>query len=149
MKKETKNKKKMKEYVKSGETEKYPDNESFADSDNDTRQPSKKKKAKQSERDSVDECEKKFIKDMKNLEKESNHRERNTQDDLSEETEKDEDAKTIELLLSKKGSKYLVKWKNLSSDENTWEQRTAIPNRILSVRNFKLFINPLLYILVL
>ena len=49
-------------------------------------------------------------------------------------TENDENEKTIELLLARNGWKYLVKWKNLPNEENSWEHWTAIPKRILNVR---------------
>ena len=39
----------------------------------------------------------------------------------------------VESLLMKNGFKYLVKWKNCSNDENTWEHKTAIPNLVLKV----------------
>ena len=39
----------------------------------------------------------------------------------------EEDIYTIEALVAKKGSKYLVKWENFPSDQNTWEPRSAIP----------------------
>ena len=49
-------------------------------------------------------------------------------------TKKEENTtKTVESLLAKNGSKYLVKWKNLSEDENTWEQKTGISKDILKV----------------
>ena len=38
-----------------------------------------------------------------------------------------QDEKTIESLVAKMGSKYLVKWENLTHDQNTWEPRSAIP----------------------
>eukprot|EP00090_Calanus_glacialis_P021720 TRINITY_DN33517_c0_g1_i1.p1 TRINITY_DN33517_c0_g1~~TRINITY_DN33517_c0_g1_i1.p1 ORF type:complete len:105 (+),score=22.97 TRINITY_DN33517_c0_g1_i1:39-317(+) len=44
----------------------------------------------------------------------------------------DENKKTIELLLARNGWKYLVKWKNLSHDENSWEHWTDIPKQILN-----------------
>ena len=47
--------------------------------------------------------------------------------------ENDENGKNIELLLARNGWKYLVKWKNLSNEENSWEHWTAIPKRILNV----------------
>ena len=46
---------------------------------------------------------------------------------------KDPNAKAIERLLGKNGAKYLVKWVNLSEDENTWEQKSAIPKQLLKV----------------
>jgi len=39
--------------------------------------------------------------------------------------------KTIEALMMKNGSKYLIKWKNVSDDENTWEHKTSIPKNVL------------------
>ena len=45
-----------------------------------------------------------------------------------------ENEKTIELLLARNGWKYLVKWKKLSHDENSWEHWTDIPKIILNVR---------------
>ena len=50
--------------------------------------------------------------------------------------EEGKSVKTIELLLARNGWKYLVKWKNMSDEENTWEHWTAIPKRILNVRIF-------------
>ena len=44
-----------------------------------------------------------------------------------------EDVYNIESLVKKKGSKYLVKWENYPSDQNTWEPKTSIPNFILKV----------------
>jgi len=38
---------------------------------------------------------------------------------------------TVEALVEKKGSKYLVKWENYPSDQNTWEPRSSIPDFIL------------------
>ena len=46
---------------------------------------------------------------------------------------KDPNTKAIERLLGKNGSKYLVKWVNLSEDENTWLQKSAIPKQLLKV----------------
>merc|ERR1712012_75647 len=37
----------------------------------------------------------------------------------------------VEKLLDKKGSKYLVKWKDYSNDQNTWEPKSNIPNNII------------------
>ena len=45
----------------------------------------------------------------------------------------DENDRNIELLLARNGWKYLVKWKNLSHDENTWEHWIDIPKTILNV----------------
>ena len=45
----------------------------------------------------------------------------------------EEDIYTIESLVAKKGSKYLVKWENFPSDQNTWEPRSAIPPFIVKV----------------
>ena len=39
----------------------------------------------------------------------------------------------IESLVEKKGSKYLVKWENYPSEQNTWEPRSGIPAFILNV----------------
>jgi hypothetical protein len=50
--------------------------------------------------------------------------------------QKEENGKTIELLLARNGWKYLVKWKNLPNEENSWEHWTAIPKKILNVRKF-------------
>jgi len=44
---------------------------------------------------------------------------------------KDPKEKVIERLISKNGSKYLVKWVNLSDEENTWEQKSTIPKHLL------------------
>ena len=52
---------------------------------------------------------------------------------------KDTNVKTVERLLAKNGWKYLVKWANLSDDENTWEHKTAIPKHILNVRNYSYY----------
>ena len=102
------------------------------------------------EKDSANNCKKKKKerKKITAIEHNSNKEENTTHEvDLEINLEKDTSVietpdkaesnkteKTIELLLSKNGSKYLVKWKNLSSDENSWEPRTAIPSRILNVR---------------
>ena len=45
----------------------------------------------------------------------------------------EEDIYTIESLVAKKGSKYLVKWENFPHDQNTWEPRSAIPPFIVKV----------------
>ena len=45
--------------------------------------------------------------------------------------------KTVESLLMKNGSKYLVKWKNYSDDENTWEHKTSLPKFVLKVNIYK------------
>ena len=47
---------------------------------------------------------------------------------------KPQKGKTIERLTAKNGLKYLVKWTNLSDDENTWEPKSAIPKYILTVK---------------
>lgn len=47
----------------------------------------------------------------------------------------EEDIYTIESLVAKKGSKYLVKWENFPHDQNTWEPRSAIPPFIVKVSN--------------
>ena len=44
-----------------------------------------------------------------------------------------EDIYNIESLVKKNGSKYLVKWENYPSDQNTWEPKTSIPKFILKV----------------
>ena len=41
------------------------------------------------------------------------------------------DLYTIESLVKKKGSKYLVKWENYSDDQNTWEPISSIPKDII------------------
>ena len=46
---------------------------------------------------------------------------------------KEEDVYNIEALVEKKGSKYLVKWENYPSEQNTWEPKSSIPEYILSV----------------
>ena len=56
----------------------------------------------------------------------------------------EEDIYTIESLVAKKGSKYLVKWENFPHDQNTWEPRSAIPPFIVKVSDViltKLFLN--------
>ena len=40
---------------------------------------------------------------------------------------------TIESLVERKGSKYLVKWENFPESQNTWEPRMSIPPSILKV----------------
>ena len=45
----------------------------------------------------------------------------------------EENIYNIEALVSKKGSKYLVKWENFPHDQNTWEPRSAIPPFIVKV----------------
>jgi len=40
---------------------------------------------------------------------------------------REEDIYNIEALVSKKGTKYLVKWENFPHEQNTWEPRSAIP----------------------
>jgi len=45
---------------------------------------------------------------------------------------KEEDVYNIEALVEKKGSKYLVKWENYPSEQNTWEPKSFIPEYILS-----------------
>ena len=50
----------------------------------------------------------------------------------------EEDIYTIEALIAKKGSKYLVKWENYPHDQNTWEPRSAIPPFIVKVIRFLL-----------
>lgn len=47
----------------------------------------------------------------------------------------EEDIYTIESLVAKKGSKYLVKWENFPHDQNTWEPRSAIPPFIVKVND--------------
>jgi len=44
---------------------------------------------------------------------------------------REEDIYTIEALVDKKGSKYLVKWENFPHDQNTWEPKSAIPPFII------------------
>ena len=46
---------------------------------------------------------------------------------------KDEEQETfiIEALVQKKGEKYLVKWENYSSDQNTWEPKSSLPKFIV------------------
>ena len=41
----------------------------------------------------------------------------------------------IEALVEKKGSRFLVKWENFPTDQNTWEPRAAIPSFILKVND--------------
>ena len=48
-----------------------------------------------------------------------------------------EDIYIIESLIEKNGSKYLVKWENYSSDQNTWEPKSSIPAFILKVGGIK------------
>ena len=48
---------------------------------------------------------------------------------------KDPKEKTVERLIAKNGSKYLVKWINLPEDENTWEQKSTIPKQFLKVKD--------------
>jgi len=43
----------------------------------------------------------------------------------------EEDVYIIESLIEKKGSKYLVKWENWPSDQNTWEPKASIPEFII------------------
>ena len=43
------------------------------------------------------------------------------------------DVYNIESLVKKQGSKYLVKWENFPSDQNTWEPKSSIPKFILKV----------------
>ena len=47
---------------------------------------------------------------------------------------REEDIYTIEALVDKKGSKYLVKWENFPHEQNTWEPKSAIPPFIIKVR---------------
>ena len=44
-----------------------------------------------------------------------------------------EDVYIIESLTKKNGSKYLVKWENYPSDQNTWEPKSSIPEFIIKV----------------
>jgi len=44
---------------------------------------------------------------------------------------REEDIYTIEALVDKKGSKYLVKWENFPHEQNTWEPKSAIPPFII------------------
>ena len=46
---------------------------------------------------------------------------------------REEDIYTIEALVDKKGSKYLVKWENFPHEQNTWEPKSAIPPFIIKV----------------
>merc|ERR1712130_874813 len=43
----------------------------------------------------------------------------------------DEEVYNIEALIKKKGSKYLVKWEDYSTEHNTWEPKSSIPDFIL------------------
>ena len=43
---------------------------------------------------------------------------------------------TIESLVEKKGTNYLVKWENFPESQNTWEPSSAIPSSILKVQLF-------------
>jgi len=43
----------------------------------------------------------------------------------------DEEVYNIEALMKKKGSKYLVKWEDYSTEHNTWEPKSSIPDFIL------------------
>ena len=45
----------------------------------------------------------------------------------------EEDVYIIESLTKKNGSKYLVKWENWPSDQNTWEPKASIPEFIIKV----------------
>ena len=51
---------------------------------------------------------------------------------------REEDIYTIEALVDKKGSKYLVKWENFPHEQNTWEPKSAIPPFIIKVRQMML-----------
>ena len=53
------------------------------------------------------------------------------QEEEEEEDEEDDDVYIIEALIDKKDGKYLVKWLNYPSEENTWEPKSAIPRFIL------------------
>ena len=46
------------------------------------------------------------------------------------------DVYNIESLTKKNGSKYLVKWENYPSDQNTWEPKSSIPEFIIKVSKF-------------
>ena len=46
-------------------------------------------------------------------------------------SQKTEELYLIEKLLKKKGSKYLVKWKNYPEEQNTWEPQSNIPEAII------------------
>jgi hypothetical protein len=46
----------------------------------------------------------------------------------------DEHVYTIEAILAKKGSTYLVKWENYPNDENSWEPRCSIPDLVIQVQ---------------
>ena len=46
---------------------------------------------------------------------------------------REEDIYNIEALVEKKGSKYLVKWENYPSSQNTWEPKSSIPPFIIKV----------------
>ena len=48
-----------------------------------------------------------------------------------EEEESDDDVYIIEALVDQREGKYLVKWLNYPSEENTWEPKSAIPRFIL------------------
>jgi len=43
----------------------------------------------------------------------------------------EEDVYNVEALIEKKGSKYLVKWENYPSDQNTWEPKSSISEFIV------------------
>ena len=44
-----------------------------------------------------------------------------------------DDVYNVEALVEKKGSKYLVKWENYPSDQNTWEPKSSISDFIVKV----------------
>ena len=114
------------------------DFESFDDSEDNNWKPTKAKKtAKESPNTTTtNNSEKAEEKNITTVQKTTRNEEKTSEDAILNKTEENEEEKTIELLLAKDGGKYLVKWKNFSNDENTWEHRTAIPKRILNVRNY-------------
>ena len=59
-----------------------------------------------------------------------------------------EDVYIIDLLKEKKGDKFLVKWENFSSDEDTWEPESSIPEYIVQVAlSFSIIMNKNKFIL--
>ena len=108
------------------------------ESDDDAWQPTKVKRTLKdsAKKTTTNDSVKAEEKNMKTEHKTTKYKERTSEDAKLDQKEENDKEKTIELLLAKDGGKYLVKWKNLSNDENTWEHRTEISKRILNVRMF-------------
>jgi len=83
-----------------------------------TRAPEKEAKKKKEE--STDEVKAKKPKANKEKEEEK-----------VDDTANDDEVYIIEMLLEKKGNKYLVKWENYGKEENSWEPKASIPDNII------------------